>query len=333
MKNTENIPAAHNVVSSESRLLHMTARILAAVVAVGAAVLSFDALTQLAVASGISSQLAWLWAIVVDGFILIATISVFALRKRGRKALAWPFFILGLFVVISIIGNGLHPILRADELQLSGTPALGENGSTLPFWAAAVVTAVPPIALFLAIHLLTVMVTPSKDMEKEIVRESKAAERKRTKTAVQEPVQPTVSTNPVTPASQPVTPVFPAREKTVTPVAATIATVPALASTVTPEPSYAKPHPVLAEEKRVIRVPDMPEPASDEKLSSTVEEGSTESTLVTETLSEGSPEQELIQLLLSGEKVTGQKAADILGVSLRTGQVKLKKLRENLGLA
>lgn len=278
--------ATKNVVSSENRWLHIAARALTVVVAVAAAVLSFDALTQLAVAAGISPQLGWIWAVLVDGFILIATISVFALRKRSRGALAWAFFILGLFVAISIVGNGLHPILRADELNLSGTPEL--EGGGLPFWAATLVTAVPPVALFLAIHLITVMITPSKEQEKVLVREEAKAEREQTKPA------PTRKAHVSLP-----TPLKPATERHLIDL---------------PQPAQITATPTV--------------PASVSAETEAVEDSDLEA--------EGdvsAREKELLARMLAGESFTGQQAADFLGVKLRTAQNKLKKIREELGVA
>ena len=307
-KHIAKTPAAKNVVSSESRLLHWTARILTIIVAGSAAILSFDALTQLAVAAGVTGALAWIWAVVVDGFILIATISVFALRKRGRKALIWPFVILGLFVLISIIGNGLHPILRADELQLSGTP---DFGGKLPFWAATIVTAIPPIALFLAIHLLTVMVTPSENQEKQIAKEEKAAER------VQQKLQQETDKLKVETTSEPVlapysAPILPVPK---TPVLANRADSP-------------KPISFSKEEKEIL--------AEVESEPNVVAQEGTAVVRFEQSVQKAEPsdaEKELTGKLLAGINVTGQEAADLYGVSLRTGQNKLKKIRQELGLA
>jgi len=286
-----------NVVSSESQWLHWTARGLTVIVAVAAAVLSFDALSQLAVAAGISSNLAWVWAVLVDGFILIATISVFALRKRNKGAYAYAFIILGLFVIISIIGNGLHPILRADELQLSGTPDLG--GGKLPFWAATAVTAVPPVALFLAIHLITIMLTPSKQQETAMVREEQKVARDLAKQQSKKPVENETKVAPIS---------------TPRPSIINTPTVPAV--------TLRKPDLTIATDTKerqplALDAPATPETPIFAELSA-------------ETLSDA--EKELAGKLLAGMAVTGQEAADLLGVSLRTGQNKLKKLRQNLGL-
>lgn len=296
-----------NVVSSENKLLHYTARALTVIVAGGSAVLSFNALTALAVAAGITPNLAWMWAIVVDGFILIATISVFALRKRGPRALAWPFFILGLFVVISIIGNGLHPAIEADQLNLTNSPNLTEGGR-LPFWAAAIVTAVPPVALFLAIHLLVIMITPSKDQEKALEREAKQAEKAATKAQQKQPVisapqRPTRDSEPITTITVP---------KTIIPVPPT---------PTNETSSDTKP-----------QLPEQESPSSPAELTAAEENTEFGNPVIDITKLSDLEEHErpLAQRILAGERVTGQEAADAYGVSLRTGQGKLKKLREKL---
>lgn len=54
--------------------------------AIGAFTLSFDALRELARVSGVSQGLSWVWPLIVDGFIVIATASAVMLRPRGRHA-------------------------------------------------------------------------------------------------------------------------------------------------------------------------------------------------------------------------------------------------------
>lgn len=292
---------AKNVVSSENKWLHRTARALTVVVAAAAAILSFDALTQLAIAAGISPALGWIWAVLVDGFILIATISVFALRKRNKKALAWAFFILGLFVFISIIGNGLHPILIAEELQLSGTPEL--DGGKLPFWAAVAVTAVPPIALFLAIHLMTVMITPSSDQEKALVKEEQKA-------AKESKISETVTSAKTATLQQT------ANKSQVKPVAF-------------PQPSITSSSTALKAAPTVVKEPEekvqsetslTPEPPNATTAPSSQSAVKTRSHFSTE-------EQVFLDRLEAGEHVTGQQVADAMGLKLRAGQSRLKKMR------
>ena len=47
----------------------------------------------------------------------------------------------------------------------------------MPMEAAVIVTAIPPLALFLAIHLLVIMVSPTADQKAEMLRHRKKQER------------------------------------------------------------------------------------------------------------------------------------------------------------
>lgn len=146
-------------VSTSSRWLHIFTRVTVSIIAAGAAVLSFDALTAVAVASNIRPELAWVWAVVIDGFILIATTATFALRGRSWREKWYPWAVLGLFVLFSIAANAWHAMLRDD-------------GYVLPDGVAMVVTGVPPLALFLAIHLLIIMISPTGEQKTDLKRKS-----------------------------------------------------------------------------------------------------------------------------------------------------------------
>lgn len=106
--------------------------------------LSFSALSDLAVASGIDSPLAFLWPLIVDGFIVVATAPPFALRSCGRNVTWYPWLALVLFSMISVIGNSIHA---------SNAARIG-----VPIAVATAVSSVPAIALLVATHLLVVIV-------------------------------------------------------------------------------------------------------------------------------------------------------------------------------
>lgn len=152
------------VVQSDSKWLNYTTRAVVILVALGAAVLSFDALTALAVASGIRPEFGWIWAIVTDGFIFVATLAAFAFRERTGAAKYYTWSVLGTFVLLSILGNAWHA-------------AIVENSYMLPLWVKVGVTAVPPLALFLAIHLLVLMVSPTPEQKLEHKRQKDHADR------------------------------------------------------------------------------------------------------------------------------------------------------------
>lgn len=152
-------------IQSDSTVLNYVTRVVVCLVALGAAILSFDALTALALASGIRFEFAWIWAVVIDGFILVATFAAFALKDRGgAKYYAWST--LGLFVTFSILGNAWHAAIAKEAFEL-------------PLEIAVIVTAIPPLALFLAIHLLIIMVSPTHEQKIEHKRELDKKERLR----------------------------------------------------------------------------------------------------------------------------------------------------------
>jgi hypothetical protein len=112
----------------------------AGVLGIGAAafLLSYDALRSLALASGVRPGLARIWLGVLDGFIVVATLTVVA-AKRATRPTWYPWALVVLFSAASVAFNILHALDQAL------TPA---------GWVAALVFAMPPMALVLATHLL-----------------------------------------------------------------------------------------------------------------------------------------------------------------------------------
>jgi hypothetical protein len=161
-----NKPITPGALQADSRFLHYVTRFVVILVAVGAAILSFDALTALAQASGIRQAFAPIWAIVIDGFIMVATLATFALQNRSKSSRRYAWTTLAIFVVFSILGNAWHA-------------AISKTDFVLPIWVSVIVTAIPPLALFLAIHLLVIMVSPTQEQKEEFVRQANKRERLR----------------------------------------------------------------------------------------------------------------------------------------------------------
>ncbi|MFT4299516.1 MAG: DUF2637 domain-containing protein [Aeromicrobium sp.] len=113
------------------------------ILAAGAFTLSFDALRTLAIAAGLRERLAWLWPVIVDGFIVVATVAAVVLRGRGRASW-YPWLALAAAATVSIAGNALHARTTADLTVLTTT-------------TACIVSAVPAVALLLASHLLVIV--------------------------------------------------------------------------------------------------------------------------------------------------------------------------------
>ncbi|MET8797881.1 DUF2637 domain-containing protein [Nocardia sp. NPDC004568] len=113
------------------------------ILGVGAAAfrLSFSTLEDLARLARMPADDAWLFPLIVDGTILLATFGllVCAHHKSERR------FFLGVLVVgslVSVAGNSVHAVAA---------------GQPLPGWAAALVAAVAPISLLVDTHGLALL--------------------------------------------------------------------------------------------------------------------------------------------------------------------------------
>ena len=124
------------------RALLATATTFVGIIAIGAFGLSFNALQDLAVRSGIAPSIAWLWPVIVDGFIITAMLVIFAWRGAPGRVTAWPWIAFGLFACISIAGNAIH------------TSVVVTDDAGIHVGVAMAVGAVPPVALLLASEMV-----------------------------------------------------------------------------------------------------------------------------------------------------------------------------------
>lgn len=125
-------------------------RIAAVVITVGIGiasfVLSFTALTDLAVRAGIPRNLAWLWPLIVDGTILQATMAVVALagfegQERNRR---YFWVVLSASALVSVVANGWHAVLPA--------------AAPLSPWLAVAIAVVAPVSLLASTHGVSLLV-------------------------------------------------------------------------------------------------------------------------------------------------------------------------------
>lgn len=123
------------------RLAMNTAIVGTVFIAIGAFWLSFTSLTDLARRSGISSSQAWVWPLIVDGIIIVATVAAVALA--GSRAAWYPWMLLTGGAAISVAANATHAIV-ADETDI-------------PVLLAASVASVPPLVLLSITHLTSVL--------------------------------------------------------------------------------------------------------------------------------------------------------------------------------
>ncbi|MGY4099102.1 DUF2637 domain-containing protein [Nocardia sp. R16R-3T] len=127
--------------SAGMRLARWSAVVI--IIAVGAAAfrLSFATLKDLAVLAHIPARDAWLFPLIVDGTILLATFGVLVLAHAPERR----FFVTVLIVgsVVSVAGNSLHAVAAGREL---------------PWWASALVAAIAPISLLADTHGLALLI-------------------------------------------------------------------------------------------------------------------------------------------------------------------------------
>ncbi|SEE48013.1 DUF2637 domain-containing protein [Jiangella alba] len=114
----------------------------------GAFWLSFTALSDLARRSGIDAGQAWAWPLIVDGIIVVTTVAVVAMSRRGQPAW-YPWLLLLAGAAVSVLANALHAGL-ADDVDV-------------PVALAAPVAAVPPLVLVAITHLTVVLARPVPD--------------------------------------------------------------------------------------------------------------------------------------------------------------------------
>jgi hypothetical protein len=115
-------------------------------IAAGAFWLSFTALADLARRSGIDASQAWAWPLIVDGIIVVATVSVVALSRFGPRATWYPWMLLMAGTAVSVVANVSHSAFIAD-IQVPGL-------------VAGAVAAVPPLVLLAMTHLTVILLRP-----------------------------------------------------------------------------------------------------------------------------------------------------------------------------
>lgn len=116
-------------------------------IAAGAFWLSFTALADLAARSGVGARQAWAWPLIVDGIIVVATVSAVALAGHRSAWYPWALLIGG--AAVSVTANAIHAVVAAD--------------ADVPGVLAASVAAVPPVVLLAITHLTVILTRPVVD--------------------------------------------------------------------------------------------------------------------------------------------------------------------------
>lgn len=114
-------------------------------VGVASFALSFTALRDLATRGHVPAGQAWLWPLMVDGAILLATLGVVVMagdpQCRSDRRFFWQVLVGG--GLLSVACNALHAILPGDQ--------------PLPAWMRGLLAGVAPIALLVTTHGLTLL--------------------------------------------------------------------------------------------------------------------------------------------------------------------------------
>ena len=97
-------------------------------IGIGAFWLSFMALADLAARSGIAPGQAWIWPLLVDGLIVVATVAVVALD--GQQAAWYPWLLLMAGTAVSVTANALHATVAAEAARKARRDSISGDGST-----------------------------------------------------------------------------------------------------------------------------------------------------------------------------------------------------------
>ncbi|MFB7472557.1 DUF2637 domain-containing protein [Kitasatospora sp. NPDC056184] len=109
--------------------------------------LSYDALRQMALAIHIRDQLAYLFPLIIDGFVAYSVRALLLLRTAPLTARSYVWLLFGLSTAASIWANTLHAVrLNQQALPLTSGLHLGNS-------PVAVLSAISPLALAGAVHL------------------------------------------------------------------------------------------------------------------------------------------------------------------------------------
>lgn len=118
-------------------------------IAGGSFALSFYSLWDMASQLAWPGYIAWLWPLIVDGMIIVATMALVAFGGyAGQKTnVIYSWCVLAFGAVVSMAANFVHPLLPHLMGQSQGPITAG-------MWLGAGMSCIPPIALLACTHLL-----------------------------------------------------------------------------------------------------------------------------------------------------------------------------------
>lgn len=115
---------------------------LAGIAIVGAMVLSYSAQATLAAQCGLPELLAWVYPVVVDVPLLVATLALTAMHSYAWRARAMPMMSLLLYVGLSVWLNAMHAVYL---------------GVAVPLWLRVTILAIPAVTLAVVVELSLVV--------------------------------------------------------------------------------------------------------------------------------------------------------------------------------
>lgn len=145
-------PGATSRADEKLRMLRRARRSAVGVtvfIALGSFGLSFYSLWDMASQLAWPGYIAWLWPLIVDGMIIVATMSLVAFGgysgQKSNQIYSWCVLAFG--AVVSMSANFIHPLLPHLTGQDQGPVTAGS-------WLGAGISCIPPIALLACTHLL-----------------------------------------------------------------------------------------------------------------------------------------------------------------------------------
>ena len=106
--------------------------LLLAVIAGCAFILSFSSLMQLAIDAGVPHNIAWLWPVLLDSFVIVVSITLLMNKRRNGPTLKL-WICIGAFTFLSTLFNVIHAPANLVSQAVFG---------------------LPPIVLFLSVELI-----------------------------------------------------------------------------------------------------------------------------------------------------------------------------------
>ncbi|MGX5695118.1 DUF2637 domain-containing protein [Agromyces soli] len=145
-------------------------------IAAGAFWLSFISLSDLARRSGVATDQAWIWPLIIDGIIVVATVAVVALASSRAAWYPWMLLVAG--AAISVAANAIHAVVAET--------------TEVPLGLAACVASVPPLVLLAITHLTSILMrTPRATAPATAAAPAASKSTPRVSAAVSFPKKPT----------------------------------------------------------------------------------------------------------------------------------------------